>query len=61
MDRMALQEEQVSNRISEIERTFHIERKVLREEIIRNKKEASQREKHLKRERMIILPEMYHE
>ena len=45
---MGEQEKQVSNGMSEIDRTVHIEREGLREEILRNKQEASQSEKRLK-------------
>ena len=42
------QNEQVSFRMSELERAVHVEREILREEINRNRQEASRIEKRLK-------------
>ena len=42
------QNEQMSKRLSEMEKAVHVERESLREEINRNKQEASRSEKHLR-------------
>ena len=42
------QNEQMSFRMSELERAVHVEREILREEINRNRQEASRIEKRLK-------------
>ena len=43
------QNEQISIRMSELERAVHVERESLREEINRNRQEASRSEKRLKK------------
>ena len=45
------QNEQMSIRMSELERTVHIERESLREEINRNRQEVGRSEKRLKEKR----------
>ena len=59
IEKMVEQAEQVSNRMSELERAVHIEQEGLREEILRNKQEASRSEKRIKEKWMITLPEIW--
>ena len=48
VDRLGEQNEQMSIRMSELERAVHIERESLREEINRNRQEVARSEKRLK-------------
>ena len=48
VDSVGEQNEQMSLRLSELERAVHVERESLREEINRNRQEVSRSEKHLK-------------